>query len=630
MLVMVALLAGFGVAPRHAQASAYPCTEAGLDNAIATGGGASFSCTAPTTITITGTKTVVKTLTLDGGGLLTISGNHLFRVFTVNIGFIFGVQNLAIVNGNATGSNSAKNGGGFYNEGTLSITNSTLAGNTAGYGGAILNDGTLSITNSTLAGNSVSGSGVGVGGGIFSNNTGNATITNSTLSGNAASVSAGGMYNSGTLRITNSLVVNSVGGDLLGTAPIVNSHNITGPFTFADASPAIPGAHGGLSATLALPFGSPAIDSGVCLPTYTDAVTGTVVTVNTDGRGIARPQGNGCDIGAFESTGFPLAHTGDAQSAAVTTAFAQPLTVTVTANDPGITTSGIAITFTAPAAGASGTFTSNLTSVVVSTNANGVATAPAFTANTVAGSYIATATGGGGTVMFTLTNTAGAAASIIVDSGSGQTATLGSDYPARFIVRVFDAYDNPAPGVTVTFAAPSGTNIPTAILSNSSPTNNSGITGVSALATGRPGTFTVTANVSGVTTPATFSLSNLASPSTLTLTGFSPPTGPITGGTIVTLHGTNLGSVTAVSFGGTGGAITASTATSLTVTAPPHAAGTVDIAVTVGGATATIHGYTYLSTGSIAPQPQPSGHPPAGNVVSSGSGIAPMAQPMRR
>jgi len=35
--------------------------------------------------------------------------------------------------------------------------------------------------------------------------------------------------------------------------------------------------------------------------------------------------------------------------------------------------------------------------------------------------------------------------------------------------------------------------------------------------------------------------------------------------------------------------------------------------------------------GSIAPQPQPSGHPPAGNVVSGGSGgSVPMAQPNRR
>ena len=100
------------------------------------------------------------------------------------------------------------------------------------------------------------------------------------------------------------------------------------------------------------------------------------------------------------------------------------------------------------------------------------------------------------------------------------------------------------------------------------------------------------------------------------------------GGTVVTLHGTNLGSVTAVSFGGVPATTFTGAATSLTVTAPAHAAGTVDITITTATQSATIHGYTYLDAGSIAPQPQPGGHLPAGNVISGG--IAPMAQPGRR
>ena len=66
-------------------------------------------------------------------------------------------------------------------------------------------------------------------------------------------------------------------------------------------------------------------------------------------------------------------------------------------------------------------------------------------------------------------------------------------------------------------------------------------------------------------------------------------------------------------------------ATTITVTAPAHAAGTVDITVVTNGQTATIHGYTYVNAGGIAPQPTL--HPLPGSGGSGGS--LPMAQPAR-
>ena len=56
---------------------------------------------------------------------------------------------------------------------------------------------------------------------------------------------------------------------------------------------------------------------------------------------------------------------------------------------------GITVSFTAPLSGASGTFAGGGATVNVTTNASGVATAPAFTANTVAGGYTVTASTAG-------------------------------------------------------------------------------------------------------------------------------------------------------------------------------------------------------------------------------------------
>ena len=95
------------------------------------------------------------------------------------------------------------------------------------------------------------------------------------------------------------------------------------------------------------------------------------------------------------------------QSAAVNTAFAHPLAVTVddAASNP---MSGVSVTFTSPGSGASGVFSNSSTSIVVPTNASGVAST-AFTANgTVGGPYTVTAAATGlTTVNFSLTNNGG-------------------------------------------------------------------------------------------------------------------------------------------------------------------------------------------------------------------------------
>ena len=75
-----------------------------------------------------------------------------------------------------------------------------------------------------------------------------------------------------------------------------------------------------------------------------------------------------------------------------------------------------------------------------------------------------------------------------------------------------------------------------------------------------------------------------------TVTGVSPTVGPVTGGTSVTITGTNLANATGVKFGSAAATtITSDTATQIVATSPAEAAGTVNVTVvTAGGTSATL------------------------------------------
>src|ERR1019366_6796355 len=66
-----------------------------------------------------------------------------------------------------------------------------------------------------------------------------------------------------------------------------------------------------------------------------------------------------------------------------------------------------------------------------------------------------TATGVGTSASFSETNTADAVKSIVVISGSGQSATVHTTFVTNTLVaKVIDQYGNPESGVSVTFADP--------------------------------------------------------------------------------------------------------------------------------------------------------------------------------
>lgn len=113
-------------------------------------------------------------------------------------------------------------GGGIFNNGQLTITNSIISDNVAVFeGGGIAGDGAIIITNSTISFNSAQD-----GGGIFSN--GPVTITNSDISENSAEGFGGGIWGGGPLAIFDSTIAHNTieafgGGIAGGEVNIINS-----------------------------------------------------------------------------------------------------------------------------------------------------------------------------------------------------------------------------------------------------------------------------------------------------------------------------------------------------------------------------------------------------------------------
>jgi beta-glucanase (GH16 family) len=199
-------------------------------------------------------------------------------------GGIYGFFNstINITRSTVSGNLSGDVAGGLRLLSNGTIVNSTFSGNTstAWHGGGIFHtDGNLTVTNSTFTGNVAPG---GTASGILVATFGapaSATLTNNVLEGNggafACAIEGGGAatITSGGSNVISDGSCNPVGSDLSFTDALL------GPL--AD--------NGGPTLTHGLLAGSPAIDA---------ADAGACPAV--DQRGVSRPQGAGCDGGAFE------------------------------------------------------------------------------------------------------------------------------------------------------------------------------------------------------------------------------------------------------------------------------------------------------------------------------------------
>jgi len=202
---------------------------------------------------------------------------------------------------------------------------------------------------------------------------------------------------------------------------------------------------------------------------------------------------------------------GSAQFAAVEKPFGQALSAVVTSN--GSPVSGARVTFTAPSAGASGTFGNTQTSETDTTDSSGIATSSTFTANANVGLYTVNATTAGASspASFSVGNYDGSSLSLAVQSGSSQSTLVDTAFGAPLSVGVtFSGF--PVSSVAVTFTAPS-TGASGTFTSGQADTVNTDSNGIATSSTltanATAGSFVVPATVVGGLTPANFNLTNI-------------------------------------------------------------------------------------------------------------------------
>ena len=130
------------------------------------------------------------------------------------------LNGVIVQDGDTTGSASASDGGGLYNQSgkKLLLENVTVQNNVASDdGGGIRNDGELIILNSTVTNNQANGSALTTGGGGLLNTVGaTATVIGSTFSNNQA-LRGGAIRNDAALSLINSTLSGNAGGGLLNT-----------------------------------------------------------------------------------------------------------------------------------------------------------------------------------------------------------------------------------------------------------------------------------------------------------------------------------------------------------------------------------------------------------------------------
>jgi len=167
------------------------------DVLAAAGAGDTITFAQDCTVTLTGTLTLTRNVTLDGGGhSVTIQGNDTFTLLHINSGVSVNLIGLTFTRGKATIKNSRTElaGGAIFAGGPLTVTGCTFTANSAAEGGAIDSEtGPLTVTDSAFSANYTfdDGGGENGGGAIYYGPGGAAnrlTVIGSTFTNNHADI----------------------------------------------------------------------------------------------------------------------------------------------------------------------------------------------------------------------------------------------------------------------------------------------------------------------------------------------------------------------------------------------------------------------------------------------------------
>ncbi|OWK43512.1 beta strand repeat-containing protein [Fimbriiglobus ruber] len=384
------------------------------NNSAAIAGGGIAQVTGGT-LTLTNSWVTGNTTPGEGGGIINVAGSTV-----------------KIVNSAITDNTAGTDGGGIasaFGPANLIVQNSTIATNkaTADGGGVWVTAGnTFVLDNSTVAlntANADNNAGGGKGGGLFITGlTTPATMQSTIVAKNTLGTNGADPDIDGRIDATRSLVLNTTGWDQSNSdaATLRAVDPLLGPLQN----------NGGLSPTLALQTGSPAIDAG----SNPDAQT-----TDQRGTGFARVNGTAADVGAFE--------TGNTTTSSVTLTPATLPSAKV----------GTAYSQTLSATGATGPFTFSITS---GTLPAGLTLTPAGVLSgtpTAAGSSTFTVTASNGTATGTqsYTLTVASASSTTTSSvlvGSPQFA-VGADAGGSPTVESFNPDQSQALAATSVFGA---------------------------------------------------------------------------------------------------------------------------------------------------------------------------------
>ncbi len=234
---------GTGTAPSCQSESAYNALAA----AVAAGGVIDFDC-GPNPVTMyVNTNVTDQNVTINGGGLITLSGEDLRQIFIVQNGGFLTLNDIHLIDGfgvlggavkienqafgafnriSISGSNAMIWGGGIFNEGVLTVYHSTIGSNVGGAnGGGIYNtNNTVIIKDSYIIGNQA-----GSGAGIYTHN-GQLSLNRTTVRSNFATSNGGGLIATGPTFILNSTFSNNRA--LQGGAIFLNDDFIIASSTF--------------------------------------------------------------------------------------------------------------------------------------------------------------------------------------------------------------------------------------------------------------------------------------------------------------------------------------------------------------------------------------------------------------